>query len=126
MIIDGDTGSATEHIAGCLTGAPETTLVGMPTAGREYSWHVMQLEPYKLGAAFGGVPTLWDRPLESREGRPVPPDIMVPVDWRTLQEQGPVVAAMRQRIDSLRAAWQLAGLRGPEREWVPPPAPTAP
>ena len=123
VLVDGDTASSAEHVVGCLAGAPQTILVGSPTAGCEYSVMTVQLQSrYAIIASYGGSPTRWDRPRESCEGRPVLPDVLVPVDEATLREKGPVVAAMQHRIDSLRVAWELAGLRGPSRAWVPPSA----
>lgn len=114
VIADGGTCSAAEHLVNVLKGAPNTTVVGSPTGGFEFSVHSLESRYPGLKVRFGGTPTVWDPPRQSAEGRPVEPDIAVPVDPRVLEGYGPLAALVQQRMDSLAVAWRVAGLRGPE------------
>lgn len=114
VIADRGTCSAAEHLVNVLKGAPEVTVVGSPTGGFEFSVHTLESRYRGLKVRFGGTPTVWDPPRQSAEGRPVEPDIAVPLDARVLQGYGPVAALVQHRVDALAAAWRAAGLRGPE------------
>ena len=76
--------------------------------------HPLLLRRAGLRLQFGGTPTTWDAPRQSAEGRPVEPDVRVPVQPRVLNDYGPFAAMMQHRIDTLSAAWAAAGLTGPE------------
>lgn len=114
VLVDEGTASATEHLAAILKGAPGVTLVGSPTAGCEYSVRRHAFPRDGLVACFGGGTTVWDPPFRSAEGRPVVPDIQIPLDGELLASSGPPAAIAQRRIDTLAAAWREAGLLGPE------------
>jgi hypothetical protein len=114
VIADEGTASAAEHLVNILKGAPGVTVVGSPTGGLEFSLIPLKLRDTGLRLQIGGTPTVWDPPRQSSEGRPVEPDIVVPVDPRVRESFGPLAALTQRRIDTLAAAWRVAGLRGPE------------
>lgn len=107
VLIDDDTVSASEHIAGVLRAVPSTQFVGTRTAGAEYSLGKLRL-PGGGSIVFGSNPGVW-RDLPIVEGRGIPPTIEVLHDNAVIERKGLMAGIARMRARSLAAA--LAHIR---------------
>jgi Peptidase family S41 len=102
VMIDDDTISASEHIAGVLRAVPSTQFVGTRSAGAEYSLAKLKL-PGGGTLIFGSNPGVW-RDLPLVEGRGISPTIDVGHDKAIIAREGIAVAIARMRRNSLAAA----------------------
>jgi hypothetical protein len=113
VLIDDHTASAAEHIAACLKGAANVSIVGVASRGAEYSIRERTM-PGGFVATWGGTATVWDTGFSSAEQRPVKPDVEVPFDEELLKQQGPIVAAVQRRRRAVDIALRFVGLKPSE------------
>lgn len=112
VLIDGETFSASEHIAGVLRAVPGTRFIGTRSSGAEFSIRELRL-PDETRIRYGGVAGIWTG-LPPVEGHGIEPTIRVEYDPSILREKGIVEAIRDQRRRVIEAALESIRASMPE------------